>query len=492
MKSIDDFTGDKLREECGVVGVIGSPNAAYYTYLCLYALQHRGQEACGIVSLGENGSPETKRFYTRRAHGLVDEVFNEDRLQELKGEEALGHVRYSTHGEKRESNIQPFSFSGSLGHVAIAHNGNLTNADAIRKRLEEEGSVFRSTVDSEIFIHLLAKNQRDLMEDSIRNVMNEVEGAYSLAILSKEALYAVRDPHGFRPLVIGKKLDEVKDGSGKTKSKEVWFVVSESCALDLLGAELVREVEPGEIVRLAPGKEPVSTFSQTEEEKKPRRFCSFEPIYFSRPDSKHFGLSMYETRKKIGRVLAEENPAQIDVVIAVPDSGVPIAMGYGEQIGKPVEIGLVRNHYIGRTFIQPTQDKREFRVRLKLNAVKSVLAGKSVAVVDDSIVRGTTSVKIIQMLRDAGAKQVHMRIGSPPITNSCYYGVDTPDRSQLMASKYSLEEMRHKLGADSLGFLSQKGLLTALGAPSANSDGKDSSPYCLACFNGDYPTSIGR
>ncbi len=478
--SLDD-SQDKLREECGVVGVIGSENAAYYTYLSLYALQHRGQEACGIVSLGVNGSPESKRFYTRRAHGLVDEVFNEARLAELEGVSALGHVRYSTHGEKRESNIQPFSFSGSLGHVAIAHNGNLTNAGSIRKSLEEDGSVFRSTVDSEIFIHLLAKNQRRRMEESIQIVMDKVEGAYSLAILTQDALYAVRDPHGFRPLVLGKKTE--KDANGN--SKDVWFVVSESCALDLLGAEYVREVEPGEIVRIIPGKEPVSTFAR---EKKPHKFCSFEPIYFSRPDSKHFGLSMYETRKKIGRVLAKESPSQIDVVIAVPDSGVPIAMGYGEQMQKPVEIGLVRNHYIGRTFIQPTQDKREFRVRLKLNAVTSVLAGKSVAVIDDSIVRGTTSVKIIRMLRDAGAKQVHMRIGSPPITHSCFYGVDTPDRENLMASKHSIQQMCEHLGADSLAFLSQDGLMRALGEKAGGSE--ETGRFCMACFNGKYPTDV--
>ena len=472
---------DKLREECGVVGVIGSSNAAYYTYLSLYALQHRGQEACGIVSLGDDESTGSKRFFTRRVHGLVDEVFNESRLAELKGRSALGHVRYSTHGEKRESNIQPFSFSGSLGHVAIAHNGNLTNADAIRKNLEEAGSVFRSTVDSEIFIHLLAKNQRGAMEDSIRKVMAEVEGAYSLAILTQDALFAVRDPHGFRPLVLGKKTETNKAG----EQEEIWFAVSESCALDLLGAEIVREVEPGEIVRVIPGQEPVSSFAQ---ERKPHKFCSFEPIYFSRPDSQHFGLSMYETRKKIGRVLAEEKPADIDVVIAVPDSGVPIAMGYGEQIGKPVEIGLVRNHYIGRTFIQPTQDKREFRVRLKLNAVNSVLEGKSVAVIDDSIVRGTTSVKIIRMLRDAGAKQVHMRIGSPPITHSCFYGVDTPDRKSLMASNHTIEQMCARLGADSLGFLSQDGLMKALGEAEETSTEK--SKFCTACFSGKYPTPV--
>jgi len=441
---------DKLREECGVVGVIGSSNAAYYTYLSLYALQHRGQEACGIVSLGEDGGSEPRRFFTRRAHGLVDEVFNESRLAELKGTSALGHVRYSTHGEKRESNIQPFSFSGSLGHVAIAHNGNLTNAAAIRKSLEEDGSVFRSTVDSEIFIHLLAKNQREAMEDSIRKVMTKVEGAYSLAILTQDALYAVRDPYGFRPLVIGKKTEDAKDGS----QQEVWFAVSETCALDLLGAEVVREVEPGEIVRIVPGKEPVSSFA---EQKKAHKFCSFEPIYFSRPDSQHFGLSMYETRKKIGRVLASENPADIDVVIAVPDSGVPIAMGYGEELGKPVEIGLVRNH---------------------------VLSGKSVAVIDDSIVRGTTSVKIIRMLRDAGARQVHMRIGSPPIKHSCYYGVDTPDQENLIASNHTVDEMCKRLGADSLAFLSQKGLLQALG------QGEKNTSYCMACFDGGYPTEI--
>lgn len=454
---------DKLREECGVAGVIGRDDAAYQVYLSLYALQHRGQEACGIVSFSDSG----QTIHSKRSPGLINDVFHESSLKPLAGSASVGHVRYSTSGSKSEQNIQPFAFQSSVGTMAIAHNGNLTNGETLRKELENQGSVFRSSVDSEVFIHLLAKSKKKDFHERIKEVMSKVEGAYSLTILTKDRLYAVRDPYGFRPLVIGE------------YEQEGYIAVSETCALDLVGAKIIREVEPGEIVSLDPVNG-VQSWKIDSPSKVPK-FCSFEQIYFARPDSKLFNQEVYGSRKRIGAVLAEESPVECDTVIAVPDSGVPIAIGYGEYVKVPVELGLVRNHYVGRTFIQPNQNIRDFGVKLKLNAVSSVLKGKKVVVVDDSIVRGTTSVKIIRMLRESGAKEVHMRIGAPPITHSCFYGVDTPERGQLLAAHKNVEQMRQLLEADSLAFLSVAGLGRALGS-------KDS--YCMACFTGRYPVKV--
>lgn len=454
-----------LKEECGIVGIYGDKQAAHYAYLCLYALQHRGQEACGIASL--NLDEESPAFHTHKGMGLVNECFNPDVLARIAGTASIGHVRYSTSGSKSEQNIQPFTFNSAIGPLGIAHNGNLTNAAEIRKRLENEGSIFRSNVDSEVFIHLLARSPGSDISKRIAHVMSQVEGAYSLVILSKDKLYAVRDPFGFRPLVIG-------------KLKEAYVAVSETCALDLIDAKFVREVEPGEMVEI--DLQGIKSHFPLQP-KKPSAFCSFEPIYFARPDSRIFGQEIYQLRQRMGIELAKESPADVDAVIAVPDSGVPMAMGYGRELGIPVELGLVRNHYVGRTFIQPQQDIRDFSVKLKLNPVPSVLKDKRIAVIDDSIVRGTTSIKILRMLRAAGAKEIHLRVGSPPITHSCYYGVDTPNRENLLAAQQSVAEMREFLGADSLGFLSPEGLKRALGQKNENS-------YCMACFTGKYREAI--
>lgn len=452
----------KLNEECGVAGIIGMPDASYYAYLCLYALQHRGQEACGIVSF--NGDTIDAQTHFKRSFGLVSEVFKRDDFPRLAGKCAVGHVRYSTSGSKKEQNIQPFNFKSIFGHIAIAHNGNLTNAQKIKDDLVQEGSIFQSDVDSEVFMHLLAKSLGSTIAEKIKSTVLKVAGAYSLVISTHDRMFAIRDPHGFRPLVIGKKGD-------------AFLAVSETCALDLVGAEFIREVEPGEIVEMTIGGE-LNSYKFSEATPK---FCAFEPIYFARPDSKIFEEEIYTHRRNIGEQLAEEAPAEADTIFAVPDSGVPMAIGYGDKLNLPVELGLVRNHYVGRTFIQPDQNIRDFAVKLKLNPVKSVLKGKSVVVVDDSLVRGTTCKKIIRMIRAAGAKKIHVRIGSPPITHSCYYGVDTPKRNNLLASQSTVDQICQKLGADSIAFLSQEGLQKVLNKNSSE------NKYCLACFNGKYP-----
>ena len=460
-----------LREECGVVGVFRDAEAASLVYLGLFAQQHRGQEGCGIVALDHEATAgDHGKFHVHKSFGLVAESFDADIIRRLPGDAAIGHVRYSTQGGHIIQNVQPFYFRTALGALAIAHNGNLTNAPAIRADLERSGSIFQSTSDTEIFVHLMARSSAPTVCGRLVDAMAQVHGAYSMVILAEDRLIAVRDPFGFRPLVIG-------------KCRDAFIVASETCALDLVDASFLREVEPGEVVEIT--RDGLS--SQFPLPRRREAFCAFEPIYFARPDSRVFGEEIYALRRRMGAVLAREAPAvDADIVIAVPDSGVPMAMGYAEASGRPLELGLVRNHYVGRTFIQPAQEIRDFGVRLKLNPVRSVLRDKNVVVVDDSIVRGTTSAKIIRMIRQAGARRIHMRIGSPPITHSCFYGVDTPERSRLLAAQMDVEEIRRFIGSDSLAYLSQAGLREALHEPGVGGTRR----YCTACFDGAYPEAI--
>lgn len=458
----------KLKEECGVAGVFGVENASRMLYLALFAMQHRGQEAAGMVTFDRpHDTPEKLELHVHKAFGLVADGVTETVLQRLKGPFGVGHVRYSTTGGALLENIQPFQFKTALGAVAISHNGNLTNAREIRKKLEATGSVFHSTSDTEVLVHLIARSESSTIKERIGDALRQVTGAYSLAIITKDALYAARDPRGLRPLVLG-----TLDGGH--------VVVSETCALDLIGAEFVRDVEPGEVIEIS--KSGCSTWYP--QPKKPLSFCSFEPIYFARPDSLLFGESIYVRRRRIGEVLAEECPAEGDVVIAIPDSGTAMAEGFAKKSGIPLEVGLVRNHYIGRTFLQPDQKQRDTGVKLKLNPIKSVLYGKRVIVVDDSLVRGTTALRILKMIKSQGASEIHFRVGAPPITHSCFYGVDTPNRQELMAAQKTVAQIREHLEADSLGFISTEGLRKAL----KESEGKT---YCMACFSGVYPENIG-
>jgi amidophosphoribosyltransferase len=458
----------KLREECGVVGVLGASEAANLVYLGLFAQQHRGQEGCGLVSY-DRELPESANgpFHSHKSFGLVAESFNPDLLARLKGDAAIGHVRYSTQGGHIIQNVQPFHFRTALGPLAIAHNGNLTNGVTIRQELEASGSIFQSTSDTEVFVHLIARAEAPTVLGRVFAAMSKVQGAYSMVILAADRLYAVRDRFGFRPLVIGRR--------GRAH-----VVASETCALDLIDAEFVREVQPGEVVEISPdGMKSHFPLPKTQQ-----AFCSFEPIYFARPDSRLEGKDIYGYRKRMGAILARECPAPgAEVVIAVPDSGVPMAMGFAEAAGIPLEQGLIRNHYVGRTFIQPAQEIRDFGVKLKLNPLVSVLKGRSVVVVDDSIVRGTTSAKIIRMIREAGAREIHMRIGSPPITHSCFYGVDTPSRGNLLAAQMDVASIRDFVRADSMGYLSIEGLKEALGDLGMHRS-------CTACFSGRYPEAI--
>ncbi|MEI8024813.1 MAG: amidophosphoribosyltransferase [Pseudomonadota bacterium] len=454
-----------FKDECGVMGVLGDDEASRLVYLGLYALQHRGQEACGIVTVDDDKQGKVLRSH--KQFGLVSDGFNKDILSRLTGRLGVGHVRYSTTGGNLVQNIQPIVYQSSEnGSIVLAHNGNLTNAESIRKDLEASGSIFTSTSDTEVISHLIAKSKKLTVKEKLISALQQVKGGYSLVVAAEDTLYAVRDPYGLRPLVLGKK--------GIT-----WIVASESCALDLIDARLVREIKPGEFLILNEGQEEASEFPF---EKKPEAFCSFEPIYFSRPDSTQNGSAVYVQRKRMGEILAKEYPTEADVVVAIPDSGVPMAIGYSQATGIPLELGLIRNHYVGRTFIEPSQAIRDFGVKLKLNAIEGVLKGKRVVVIDDSIVRGTTSTKIVRMLREAGAKEIHFRVGSPPITHSCFYGVDTPDRKKLLAAQITVDKIRDLLGADSLGYLSKAGLKEAL---SDKSQG-----YCTACFTGSYPEDI--
>lgn len=450
------MTFDKLHEECGVFGIAGFKEAANMTYLGLYALQHRGQEATGIVS------SDGKHFYQEKGIGLVSDFFTKERLGKLRGSAAIGHNRYSTSGENHLKNAQPIMVNFALGTLALAHNGNLTNATFLRDELEAYGSIFQATSDSEVIIHLMAHSRQKTLMERLTEALMRVKGSYSLVILSEEGLIAARDPYGLRPLCLG-------------KIKDAYVVASETCAFDLIEARYIRDVEPGELILInGKGLHSYKPFPKTRS-----AFCIFEYVYFARPDSRVFNNTVYGIRKNLGRQLAKEAAVPADIVIPVPDSGVPAALGYAEASGLRYDTGLIRNHYVGRTFIEPEQAIRHFGVKVKLNTVPEVLEGKRVVVVDDSIVRGTTSRKIIKMIRQAGAKEVHLRISSPPIISPCFYGIDMPTRQELIGSSHTVEEIRRYITADSLAYLSMEGMLKA--APH-----KDDQ-YCTACFSENYP-----
>jgi amidophosphoribosyltransferase len=449
----------KMTESCGIIGVFGHPEAANLTYLGLYSLQHRGQESAGIVS------SDGRTLRSHRGMGLVSEVFTPEAIRRLKGNRAIGHVRYSTTGSSHIRNAQPFTVEYTMGGLAIAHNGNLTNAKPIRDELVTHGSIFQSTMDTEVIVHLIAQAREPALVDRIITALRRIQGAYSLVFLSDDQLIALRDPNGFRPLNLGR-LDHA------------YVVASETCAFDLMDAHYVREIEPGEIVVIDErGFRSVKPFGKTE-----HTLCIFEFIYFARPDSLIFNQSVYAVRLKLGRELAKEHPAQADMVIPLPDSGFPAAIGYAQEAGIPLEMGLIRNHYIGRTFIEPEQSIRHFGVKVKLNAVRDVIRGKSVVLVDDSIVRATTGRKIVRMVRQAGASQIHVRISSPPITHPCFYGIDTPLKEELIAATHTIDEVRGYLDADSLGYLSLEGLRTCMR--------ENGYSFCHACFTGNYPVPI--
>jgi amidophosphoribosyltransferase len=449
---------------CGVIGIFGHPEAANIAYLGLHALQHRGQESAGIVCT----DGDSVRFVREMGH--VSEIFTAERLALLPGFAAIGHVRYSTAGDSSLKNAQPVAVNYAGGSLAVAHNGNLVNSDELRARLEDEGAIFQTTSDTETILHLIARSREKDLPDRLADALRTVRGAYSLALLSENMMIAVRDPLGFRPLSLGR----IKDG---------WVVASETCAFDLIEAEFVRDIDPGEMLIIdRNGLHPVYPFVRQE----PRR-CLFEWVYFARPDSTIAGVSVYRARENMGRRLAVEHPVQADVVIPVPDSGTAAAIGYARESGLPFGQGLMRSHYVGRTFIEPSQQIRHFGVKLKLSPVREVLVGRRVVVVDDSIVRGTTSRKIIGMIRAAGAREIHLRISSPPTVGPCHYGIDTPRREELIASAHSTEQIRDFVGADSIGYLSLDGLKAALSkSPSPEGTGG----LCDACFSGDYPISV--
>ncbi len=454
---------DKLKEECGVFGIFGHPEAANLTYLGLYSLQHRGQESCGIVA------SDGHRLRAHKGMGLVADVFKKDEVfAELPGKSAIGHVRYSTAGGNDFKNCQPIMVDYARGSIAVAHNGNLVNAQEVRNDLEQRGSIFSTTADTEVIIHMLAHARSDSLVERLTEALQAVKGAYSVVLLTETRMVAVRDPHGFRPLILGK-----LDGA--------YIVASETCALDLIEAEFIREIEPGEMIVI--DKEGLKSY--TPFPKSTPTPCIFEFIYFARPDSTIFGSQVYRVRKEFGRQLAREFPVEADVVISIPDSGTPAAIGYAEESGIPFQLGLIRNHYVGRTFIEPQQSIRHFGVKIKLNPVREVIEGKRVVVIDDSIVRGTTARKIIKMIRNAGAKEIHMRISSPPTSFPCYYGIDTPTRKELISSSHSVEEINRYITSDTLGYLSLEGLLASAG------NGKVPN-FCHACFSGQYPIKFPR
>lgn len=457
-----DFSADKLKEECGVFGVFGHEDAATLTVLGLHALQHRGQEATGIVSY--NGDT----FNAHRAPEMVGKAFGDPVImEELKGHVAIGHNRYSTTGETSRRNIQPLYADLSFGGFAVSHNGNLTNAEHLRGDLVLQGALFQSTSDTETILHLMARVKGKSVADKFIEALKHVQGAYSLVATSGDNMIGVRDPHGIRPLVLGR-LDDAH------------VLASESCALDIVGADYVRDIEPGELVVI----DKDGVHSKRPFENKASRLCIFEYIYFARPDSFMDGHSVYESRKAIGAELAREAPCDdVDLVVPVPDSGVPAAIGYAEESGKPFELGIIRSHYIGRTFIQPTDKIRHLGVKMKHNANRAYIKGKKIVLIDDSIVRGTTSKKIVEMMRQAGAAEVHMRISSPPSAHSCFYGIDTPSSEELLANRKKVEDIREYIGADSLAYISLDGLYKAVGEKGRNNDNPQ---YCDACFTGDY------
>ncbi|MBL8630913.1 MAG: amidophosphoribosyltransferase [Rhodospirillaceae bacterium] len=459
-----DEDGDHPHEECGVFGIIGDGEAAAMTVLGLHALQHRGQEAAGIVTY--DGS----QFHSHRGLGHVAENFNDDVTARLKGEIAIGHNRYATTGGTILRNVQPLFAEYEFGGFAVAHNGNLTNALTLRRDLQKRGCLFQSTSDTEIVTHLIALSQATTIEDRLIDAMRQIEGAYSFVCLTNGALIGARDPLGLRPLVLG-------------KLGPAHILCSETCALDIIGAEFVRNIEPGEIVILT--KDAVRSLKPFP--KQSQRFCIFEYIYFARPDSVVEDRSVYEVRKLIGAELAREAPVDCDVVVPVPDSGVPAALGFSAALGKPFEYGIIRNHYVGRTFIQPSDKTRHLGVKRKHNPNRAMIEGKRIVLVDDSIVRGTTSMKIVDMMREAGATEVHMRISSPPTAHPCFFGIDTPSYDGLLAARYSVEEMAKKLGVDSLAFISMDGLYRAVGEAKRSAERPQ---YCDACFSGDYPLPL--
>ncbi len=455
------FADDRFHDHCGVFGVYGHEEAAKLTYLGLYALQHRGQESAGIVA------SDGATLHTHRGMGLVEEIFRQEVLAQLPGTAAIGHTRYSTAGDTTLTNAQPLLIDCNKGKIALGHNGNLTNAAEWRRRLEHRGSIFQTTSDTEVIVHLVARSTARNLTAAIGDALNQVEGAFSLVAITPEELFAMRDPRGFRPLCLG-------------RLGGAWLVASETCAFDLLDAEYVRDIEPGEMVRISRGGLETIRFAPA----KPHQFCIFEHVYFARPDSTVFGRAVNQSREMLGRLLAREQPADADIVVPVPDSGVPAAVGYAMESGLPFRQALIRNHYIGRTFIEPSQAIRDFGVKLKLNPVRAQLEGQRVVLVDDSIVRGTTSRKIVRMVRAAGAREVHMRISCPPTISPCYYGVDTPTRQELIAAQHSVEDIRLFLEADSLGYLSLAGLRQAVGESAESGCGS----FCTSCYTGVYPT----
>ncbi len=464
MLTTNPFVDDKLHEECGIFGIWAAEDAASFVALGLHALQHRGQEAAGITSF------DGQHFHSHRALGHVAGNFDSDAImKKLAGRAAIGHVRYSTTGETALRNVQPLFADLAEGGFAVAHNGNLSNAMTLRKTLNRRGSIFQSTSDTEVIIHLVATSSHSTLLDRLTDALNQVEGAYALLVLTEQGLVACRDPLGIRPLVMG-------------KLGHSTIFASESVALDVIGAKFVREVEPGEVILV--NDDGLRSFKPFP--KASPRPCIFEHVYFSRPDSIIEGSSVYEVRKKIGAELSREAPVEADYVVPVPDSGVPAAIGFSQESGIPFELGIIRSHYVGRTFIQPSQDVRHLGVKLKHNANSALIQGKKIVLIDDSIVRGTTSVKIVQMMRDAGAREVHMRIASPPTRHSCFYGVDTPERAKLLAAQMNVEAMRDYINADSLAFISIDGLYRALG----ETRDAASPQRCDACFTGEYPTTL--
>jgi amidophosphoribosyltransferase len=452
---------DKFREECGIFGIFGHAEAANMTYLGLYALQHRGQESAGIAAA------DVKVIRVSRAMGYVADTFDGDELAGLPGTSAIGHVRYSTAGESKLLNAQPIVIDCAHGQIAICHNGNLVNATELRDELVRQGSIFQSSSDTEVVLHLYARSKAGTVDDAIVESVSQVQGAFSFLMLMKDRLVAVRDPHGFRPLALG-------------RLEDAYVVCSETCAMDLIGATYLRDVEPGEVLVIsAQGLRSIKPFPAA-----PLSHCVFEHVYFARPDSYVFGKSVNEVRTNLGRILAREQRVDADVVVPVPDSGVCAAMGYADEAGIPLRMGLIRNHYVGRTFIQPQSSIRHFGVKVKLNPVRSILEGKRVVLVDDSIVRGTTSRKIVKMVRAAGAKEVHVRISCPPTISPCFYGVDTPSRSELIGATHTIDEIREYLRADSIGYLSHDGLMAAVGTGNKG--------YCSSCYTGNYPVAFPR
>ncbi|HZQ17130.1 MAG TPA: amidophosphoribosyltransferase [Terriglobales bacterium] len=458
---------DKFRDECGVVAIHSHPEAETLAYLGLHALQHRGQESAGIVS------SDGMSLHIHKSMGLVADIFSEKKLSRIRGTLAIGHTRYSTSGDSALLNAQPIMVQSNKGMIALAHNGNLTNAQEIRARMEAQGSIFQTSSDTEVIVHLIAQSREHTLPEAIADSLQRVEGAFSLVMISPDRIFAARDPHGFRPLAMGRILAQ-----GDRLQDTIVFA-SETCAFDLIGATYEREVKPGELVIVGPEGISSRLFTPA----MPQSSCIFEHVYFSRPDSRVFGRPVQESREQLGRQLAIEAPADADLVVPVPDSGVTAAIGYAAESGIPLRFALIRNHYVGRTFIEPQQSVRDFGVRLKLNPVRSLLEGKRVVLIDDSIVRGTTSRKIVRMVRSAGAKEVHMRISCPPTISPCFYGVDTPRKKELIAANNTVEQIRQFVGADSLAYLSLDGLKKAC------RDGEKTT-YCTACYTGRYPTNL--